>query len=304
MNLWQFKQKINNTAGWENMTERFLLFRTWVENAYVGYLKNWDLEKSEILMNVQDERAFLESSVYRDMKADWKSIDYNMLVRLYSSMGWKLDVALKEKGLNYCDYNACLYYDVDYDEVYQKIQAMKDPVDFTYAAVQSVINISKDSKLYTEFGRKVIQGLREYQLEECLAWMQGGKKKVFVAMCFAEELGKARRGIERAVTDCGYEPVLIDVKEHNNQIVPEIYKEIEESAFVIADLSKQRGGVYYEAGYATAKGKTVILSCRKQEQKEVHFDVAQINMIFWENEKDLRERLVKRRCATGGRGEP
>lgn len=98
MNLWQFKQKISNTAGWENMTERFTLVRTWVENAYVGYLKNWDLEKAEILMNVQDEKAFLESSVYRDMKADWKSIDYDMLVRLYSCMGWKLDATLRERG--------------------------------------------------------------------------------------------------------------------------------------------------------------------------------------------------------------
>ncbi len=60
--------------------------------------------------------------------------------------------------------------------------------------------------------------------------------------------------------------------------------------------------VYYEAGYAAAKGKPIILSCRKNEQKEVHFDVAQINTIFWEDEIDLQERLEKRICATVGRG--
>ena len=37
----------------------------------------------------------------------------------------------------------------------------------------------------------------------------------------------------------------------------------EESAFVIADLTGGRGGVYYEAGYAMAKGKQIILSCKK-----------------------------------------
>ena len=81
----------------------------------------------------------------------------------------------------------------------------------------------------------------------CYGWIVK-KKKVFVAMCFADELNKARRKIEMAVKNCGYEPVFIDEKEHNHQIVSEIYKEIEDAVFVIADLSKQRGGVYYEAG--------------------------------------------------------
>ena len=88
------------------------------------------------------------------------------------------------------------------------------------------------------------------------------------------------------------------MKEHNNQIVPEIFKEIDDSEFVIADLTGHRGGVYYEAGYAMAKEKTVILSCRDGEN--THFDVAQINTIYWQNEDDLFERLIRRIKATVG----
>lgn len=302
MNLWMFKQKINDIDGTENITERFKLFRVWIENTYVGYQKNWELEKQETIMNVASEKDFLKSRMYLEMQEDWKGISYDMLIHLYNCMGWELDAALKDRTLNYCDENACLYYEINYDEVYKRIEKIEDPVEFAYAVLESVVNVPETCRLYKEFGMKVISGLSEYQLEECLAWLDSKKQKVFVAMCFADELNKARRKIEMAVKNCGYEPVFIDEKEHNHQIVPEIYKEIEDAVFVIADLSKQRGGVYYEAGYAAAKGKPVILSCRKNEQKDVHFDVAQINTIFWEDEIDLQKRLEKRICATVGRG--
>lgn len=119
-------------------------------------------------------------------------------------------------------------------------------------------------------------------------------------MNFAEKMINARESIVKAVKDSGYMPVLIDVKEHNNQIVPEIYKEIEESRFVIADLTGQRGGVYYEAGYAKANNKPLILCCKKTQEEVPHFDVAQINTIFWSDEKNLYDRLIKRIEATIG----
>lgn len=88
---------------------------------------------------------------------------------------------------------------------------------------------------------------------------------VFVTMSFSDKMKKARKQISEAIQEFGFIPVLIDIKEHNNQIVPEIYKEIESCTFVIADLSGQRGGVYYEAGYAVGKDKQVILTCKKDE---------------------------------------
>lgn len=52
-------------------------------------------------------------------------------------------------------------------------------------------------------------------------------------------------------------------------------------------------GVYYEAGYARAKNKPLILCCKKDKNENPHFDVAQINTIFDKDEKDLTERLKK-----------
>ncbi len=125
--------------------------------------------------------------------------------------------------------------------------------------------------------------------------------QAFIAMWFAEEMKNARDSIIRAVVDSGYVPLIIDDKEHNNQIVPEIFYEIRRSTFVIADLTGHRNGVYYEAGYAQALEKEVILACRSDDFEKKHFDVAQKCMIQWNDENDLYLRLKRRIEATVGK---
>ncbi len=92
--------------------------------------------------------------------------------------------------------------------------------------------------------------------------------------------------------------ILIDEKEYNTQITSEICKEIKESRFVVADLTQQRGGVYYEAGYALGMGKDVIFCCDEADSQNIHFDVAQINTIYWKDTEDLYSKLKERIQAT------
>lgn len=137
------------------------------------------------------------------------------------------------------------------------------------------------------------------QIQEQSKVLQQG----FIAMSFSPEMTGARDSIARAIESCGYISCVIDVKEHNNQIVPEIFHEIKRSKFVIADLTGHKNGVYYEAGYAEALGKEVILTCQKasKEIQRPHFDVAQKNTIFWTDEDDLCTRLINRIDATVGK---
>jgi len=127
---------------------------------------------------------------------------------------------------------------------------------------------------------------------------QNASKTVFVAMSFAEDLLPARVEIVKAIESAGFVPVVIDTKEHNNQIMPEILYEIRKSRFVVADLTKQRNGVYYEAGYAEGLNIPVIALCRDDDFKNVHFDLKQKNTIQWVTELDIQDRLVKRIAAT------
>jgi hypothetical protein len=127
--------------------------------------------------------------------------------------------------------------------------------------------------------------------------------QAFIAMWFDEKgsMDAVRDSIKRAVEDSGYVPKLIDEKEHNNQIVPEIFYEIQNCKFVIADLCGHRNGVYYEAGYARGLGKEVILTCRKADFGDRHFDVAQQSIVVYEKDEDLYDKLLKRIEVTVGK---
>jgi nucleoside 2-deoxyribosyltransferase len=123
----------------------------------------------------------------------------------------------------------------------------------------------------------------------------------FIAMWFDPKMDEAKEKIISAIEDSGYKPIIISDKEHNNQIVPEILYEIKRSAFLVADLTEHRNGVYYEAGYAHAFEKEVILTCREKDFEDRHFDVAQKNTIKWKDEIELYEKLMKRIEATVGK---
>lgn len=123
-------------------------------------------------------------------------------------------------------------------------------------------------------------------------------KKAFIAMSFAENTIDTRNTLQDAIRECGYFPMIIDEKEHNRQIVPEILFEIDSSDFVVADLTNHRAGVYYEAGYALGRKKEVILTIHNDDVENIHFDVNQTNQIRYSSQDDLFMKLVKRIKAT------
>lgn len=127
--------------------------------------------------------------------------------------------------------------------------------------------------------------------------------KVFVAMKFGARLKAAYDiGIKPAIEEAGYKAVRIDEVEHTDLIDDRIIAEIRECRFLVADLTTQNQGVYYESGFARGLGKLVILTCRKADAKNVHFDSEHYNQIRWEKYGDLKEKLKARILANVGRG--
>jgi nucleoside 2-deoxyribosyltransferase len=128
--------------------------------------------------------------------------------------------------------------------------------------------------------------------------------QAFVAMWFSPELLPAwSEGIEPALNDAGYSPVRVDRVEYNEKIDDRIIAEIRRSGLVVADFTGDRGGVYYEAGFAQGLGLPVIFTVRKDDINRVHFDTRQYNHIAWETVAELRERLHYRVMATLGPGQ-
>ena len=96
-------------------------------------------------------------------------------------------------------------------------------------------------------------------------------KTAFAAMWFDKKMDRAYQAIEAAVTSCVYKCLRISDKQHNN--------EIRKSKFLIADVTGQRHGVYFEAGSAMARSMPVIWCCHSDDLKNVHFDTRQYNHI-------------------------
>lgn len=157
---------------------------------------------------------------------------------------------------------------------------------------------------------------------------------VFIAMWFDDCMDKYRKATIKAVSYCGYNPIIIDQHEFNGFVMDQVISLIRGSRFLIVDLSckpeldeptnpkvKQgvRGGVYWEAGIAYGMGKTVIQTCQSnvESKRRVHFDLDQYQTVFWTEDEltpDIRdltrpisnpnfaERLAQRIIATVGRG--
>ncbi len=147
---------------------------------------------------------------------------------------------------------------------------------------------SKNSKGYflTASGYKKIEELES---------RNKASKQAFVAMWFDDELKDIYdKYIYKAIDEAKFKPVRIDGKEHINKICDEIIAEIRKSRFIVADFTGQRGGVYYEAGFAQGLGIPVIWTCREDYAEKLHFDIRQYNCIIWETGDDLYKKLKDR----------
>ncbi len=125
-------------------------------------------------------------------------------------------------------------------------------------------------------------------------------QQAFVAMWFDEA--------QRVIFDKAIQPAIeadgvtralrIDLKEHNGKIDDEIIAEIRRSRYLVADFTGQRGGVYYEAGFAQGLNLPVIWIVQKDELEAVHFDARQYNFIPYTDAADLHPKLLNRIRAT------
>lgn len=93
----------------------------------------------------------------------------------------------------------------------------------------------------------------------------------------------------------------IDEKDYTGLIINEITSEISDSVALIADLTGNRGGVYYEAGIARGLQLCnhpikLILTCKQEffDKEKVHFDVSGDNILLYTDVNDLSGKLEKR----------
>ena len=154
------------------------------------------------------------------------------------------------------------------------------------------VKVTEGSSIIAKF-KLTYDGMNKfYSLRKTSA----NSKQCFVAMCFGDEYDLAYRKIEEALNDCGYKAYRVKEVQHNDVVTDLIITEIKRSRFVIADFSDERQSAYFEAGYAKGLAKEVIWMCKKGGR--LHFDTQQYSHIIWEDEEDLKKKLILRVKAT------
>lgn len=107
----------------------------------------------------------------------------------------------------------------------------------------------------------------------------------FMAMKFGDaDLDRAfEECFKPACKDQGFDLLRLDHAPRAGLIDDRLRVEIRKARFVIADLTTDNAGAYWEAGYAEALGKDVIYTCEKGRfARGTHFDVRNQTTIAWD----------------------
>lgn len=163
-----------------------------------------------------------------------------------------------------------------------------------YAGVIDVENVGRGSHILVTLtfdGWKMFEELS-----------RGGRTyhQAFMAMQFNEELLEKifKEVFKPSVKQAGFTLRTLNEDQRAGLIDDQLRVRIQSSDFLIADLTHDNSGAYWEAGYAEGLGKPVIYTCEKAkfEEHKTHFDTNHHLTIVWD--KDAPEEAGERLKAT------
>ncbi len=212
--------------------------------------------------------------------------------------------------------------EIELDENIKSIGYAKSKIE--YGRMINLLCERGDLKIESGMGNiKYILTLAGINKAEKLQTQNIKSNQCFVAMWFCDEMFNVFNStISKAIEKAGFESLIIPMKEFNDDVRDNIIAQIRRSRFIVADFTGQRGGVYFEAGFAYGLGIPVIYSCQEdwfnktieidedvyvdgekmkgkvKQTREAHFDVNHFNFIVWKNQDDLYDKLLNRIMAT------
>lgn len=115
----------------------------------------------------------------------------------------------------------------------------------------------------------------------------------FVLMPFDESFDDVYRlGVKETAKNIGIRAERVDEQIFQEGILERIYRQIDAADLIIADMSGQNPNVFYEVGYAHAKGKLCILMTKAVE--DIPFDLKHHrHIVYGESINGLRNSLTE-----------
>ena len=167
--------------------------------------------------------------------------------------------------------------------VMQRVEQLRDKGTVS-CGTEKFIALSRSGQQYTEYGELDLT-LDGWELYKRRRSVNTGGDYGFVALQFDnEDLRILLEAVSPAInTALGLE--LRDMRRATKAgVIDNIMREqIRGSAFVLADLTDENRGAYWEAGYAEGLGKPVIYICevKRFRKAKTHFDTNHCTTITW-----------------------
>jgi hypothetical protein len=109
------------------------------------------------------------------------------------------------------------------------------------------------------------------------------KGRVFVVMQLTSPFREIYEDVIKSICEEGYEIRNAEETYGPGLIMADVTRDIDESEFVVADITPANPNVYYEVGYADARGRPVILVADRAQLPRLPFDIAANRVLFYEN---------------------
>ena len=122
--------------------------------------------------------------------------------------------------------------------------------------------------------------------EDCI------ENQVFIGMSFDNSMKNIQQVLETSCKDNNLIPKVVNNGVGSHNIIDEIKKLIEDSEFLIIDLTLENPNVYYELGYADGvgnEGKDILLLAKKDTTLKFNIQPRRVN--FYKDAFDLQEKL-------------
>jgi len=155
---------------------------------------------------------------------------------------------------------------------------------------EQLVTGNLDNTLGSHGEGNVTLSFKGWEHYENLREGSGKYRKAFMAMQFGDtKLDTIFKDVFKPFAkQAGFDLFALNELSYTGLVDNRIRVEIQASDFLIADLSHDNNGAYWEAGYAEGLGKPVIYTCEKQkfESQKTHFDTNHHLTVLWD-EADL-----------------
>jgi hypothetical protein len=247
-------------------------------------LRTKDMENERFIISGITKDATENEKIIGLTSASWKQLvetapiprnTMEYVERLMQILGRKISFLHERLSIDPDEFYPLIYIKC-VDDLYVLLEYCKDAGYIILAGGYQMVTITIE-------GWKYIEKLKtEKPLNPSLA---------FMAMQYGDPCLESiyNNQITKAVQQAGFVIKRLDERPSAGIIDNRMREQIKNCRFMIADLTNENRGAYWEAGYAEGLGKPVIYMCKKNGETDLktHFDVNHHMTIIWEEDKLL-----------------